>query len=107
MFYLHSIDSSSESFSLCNTPVLSLRKHNWKVFETAKAAKKAGHDRLSTSSLGVPGSASQSMLGIGEESGAETASVSARSSMYFSDADGESGVSDGYGGDLESLYGYV
>ena len=45
------------------------------------------------------------MLGVGEESGAEMGSVSARSSMYFSDGDGESGVSDGYGGDLESLYG--
>ena len=62
---------------------------------------------MSTSSLGGACSASHSMLGVGDESGAETASVSARSSMYFSDGDGESGVSDGYGGDLESLYGYV
>ena len=50
-------------------------------------------------------SGSQSMLGVGEESGAEMSSVSARSSMYFSDGEGESGVSEGYGGDLESLYG--
>ena len=81
------------------------RRHNWKIFETAKAAKKANHDRLSTSSLGMPESTSQSLLSIGEESGAEMGSVSARSSMYLSDGDGESGVNDGYSGDLESLYG--
>ena len=83
------------------------RRHNWKIFETAKAAKKASKDRLSTSSLGVADSGSQSMLGVSEESGAEMGSVSTRSSMYFSDGEGESGVSEGYGGDLESLYGYV
>ena len=81
------------------------RRHNWKVFETAKAAKRAGKDRLSTSSYGMADSGSQSMLGVGEESGAEMSSVSARSSMYFSDGEGESGVSEGYSGDLESLYG--
>ena len=53
----------------------------------------------------MPESTSQSLLSIGEESGAEMGSVSARSSMYLSDGDGESGVNDGYSGDLESLYG--
>ena len=68
------------------------RRHNWKVFETARAAKKAGHGRLSQGS---------SRLGV---ESCESASVSARSSLYMSD--GESGLSDGgYGGDLESLYG--
>ncbi|XP_052812866.1 trafficking kinesin-binding protein 1-like isoform X2 [Mya arenaria] len=64
------------------------RKHTFKVFETAKAAKGASHHN----------SCSASMLGASEDS----RSASQRSSMYFSD--NESGVGEAHGSDLDSLY---
>ncbi|KAK3577177.1 hypothetical protein CHS0354_037516 [Potamilus streckersoni] len=79
------------------------RRRNWKVFETARAAKKAMHSvSPGVSSLQVPGSSNQSMLGL-DDLGSQTTSV--RSSMYLSDGGEESVHSDGYNADLDSLYG--
>ncbi|KAL3854814.1 hypothetical protein ACJMK2_014059 [Sinanodonta woodiana] len=79
------------------------RQHNWKVFETARAAKKAMHSvSPGISSLHVQGSSNQSMLGL-DDLGSQTTSV--RSSMYLSDGGEESAHSDGYSADLDSLYG--
>ncbi|KAL5005743.1 hypothetical protein ScPMuIL_016901 [Solemya velum] len=82
--------------------------HNWKIFETARAAKRAARRRrtssMSTSTtssyLQVPGG--NSSMGSGGDSG-ESNTVSARSSMYLSDT--ESAVSDGYSGDVDSVHG--
>lgn len=73
------------------------RIHNWKIFETARAAKKATQKmkerRSSSLLLKVPSG----------ESSTESASTSVRSSLYLSD--GESFASDGYNADLESVCG--
>lgn len=91
--------------------------HNWKIFETAKAALKQGSSRHSLpgsrSSLGP--SASQSMMNLGHsppsassldmsrnDSGGESASVSTRSSMYFADME-ENGTPSDLAG-FNSLY---
>lgn len=91
--------------------------HNWKIFETAKAALKPGSSRYSLpgsrSSLGP--SASQSMMNLGHsppgassldishnDSGGESASVSTRSSMYFADMEESEAPSDLAG--FNSLY---
>lgn len=93
------------------------RVHNWKIFETAKAALKPGSSRYSLpgsrSSLGP--SASQSMMNLGHsppgassldishnDSGGESASVSTRSSMYFADMEESEAPSDLAG--FNSLY---
>lgn len=74
------------------------RIHNWKIFETARAAKKAAAQKMkerrsSSFLLKVPSG----------DSSAESASTSVRSSLYLSD--GESFASDGYNADLESVCG--
>ncbi|XP_045179167.2 trafficking kinesin-binding protein 1-like isoform X3 [Mercenaria mercenaria] len=72
------------------------KKHTWKVFETAKAAK--AHARNASGS-----SCATSMLGASLADNEDSRSVSQRSSMYFSDT--ESAVSENCAGDIESLYG--
>ncbi|XP_061165446.1 trafficking kinesin-binding protein 1-like isoform X1 [Saccostrea echinata] len=91
--------------------------HNWKIFETAKAALKAGNSRGSIpgSRSSLAPSVSPSMLNLGHsppgassldmsrnDSGGESASVSTRSSMYFADVEGSEAPSDLAG--LNSLY---
>ncbi|KAK3082835.1 hypothetical protein FSP39_006648 [Pinctada imbricata] len=91
--------------------------HNWKIFETAKAAKKVGSSRgssLAGSRFSLR-SAGSSMMHLappselsshntsGHDSGGESGLISQRSSMYFSED--ESVQSDGYNADLDSLYG--
>ncbi|XP_078323513.1 trafficking kinesin-binding protein 1-like isoform X5 [Crassostrea virginica] len=91
--------------------------HNWKIFETAKAALKTGVSRQS-----LPGSrssrapsASQSMMNLGHsppgassldmshnDSGGDSASISTRSSMYFADMEENEPPSDLAG--FNSLY---
>lgn len=93
------------------------RVHNWKIFETAKAALKTGGSRQS-----LPGSrssrapsASQSMMNLGHsppgassldmshnDSGGDSASISTRSSMYFADMEENEPPSDLAG--FNSLY---
>ena len=100
--------------------IYSIRVHNWKIFETAKAAKKAGSSRGSSLagsrfSLRSAGSIMMQLAPPSEmdshntsrnDSGGESGAVSHRSSMYFSED--ESVQSDGgYSADLDSLYGYV
>ncbi|XP_036361126.1 trafficking kinesin-binding protein 1 isoform X7 [Octopus sinensis] len=74
------------------------RIHNWKIFETARAAKKASQrmkdKRSSSLFLKAAG---------GDSSTPGSASVSVRSSLYLSD--GESFISDGYNADLDSMSG--
>ncbi|XP_060553261.1 trafficking kinesin-binding protein 1-like [Ruditapes philippinarum] len=72
------------------------KKHTWKVFETAKAAK-------SPARHGSGSSCATSMLGASLADNDDSRSVSQRSSMYFSDT--ESAVSENCTGELESLYG--
>ncbi|XP_064598414.1 trafficking kinesin-binding protein 1-like isoform X4 [Liolophura sinensis] len=80
---------------------LDRRMHNWKIFETARAAKRASERRAtSRNSLLVPGSHSSR----GCES-VESAPSSVRSSLYLSD--GESAMSDGYSADMDSSHGSV
>uniref|UniRef100_A0A0L8GQ34 HAP1 N-terminal domain-containing protein n=2 Tax=Octopus bimaculoides TaxID=37653 RepID=A0A0L8GQ34_OCTBM len=75
------------------------RIHNWKIFETARAAKKASQrmkdKRSSSLFLKAAG---------GDSSTPGSASVSVRSSLYLSD--GESFISDGYNADLDSMSGW-
>ncbi|GAB1600514.1 trafficking kinesin-binding protein 1-like isoform X2 [Argonauta hians] len=74
------------------------RIHNWKIFETARAAKKASQrmkDKRSSSLF--------LKAGGGDGSTPGSTSVSVRSSLYLSD--GESFISDGYNADLDSLSG--
>ncbi|XP_064598413.1 trafficking kinesin-binding protein 1-like isoform X3 [Liolophura sinensis] len=79
---------------------LDRRMHNWKIFETARAAKRASERRAtSRNSLLVPGSHSSR----GCES-VESAPSSVRSSLYLSD--GESAMSDGYSADMDSSHGF-
>lgn len=87
--------------------VFTHRKHNWKIFETARAAKAAGSHS---------GSCSASMLGTSDLHSDDSYSVSQRSSMYFSDTEsavGDSSLVSGAtggvkgekkGSDLDSLY---
>lgn len=107
--------------------------HNWRIFETAKAAKKASnkHNGLSNSnSFGTEktsgisgmsglsglstlslndsldsGARSPAMSGVASSAGKLGTNMSNRSSMYFSET--ESVQSDGYTADLDSLYGDV
>ncbi|VDI26774.1 trafficking kinesin-binding protein 1 [Mytilus galloprovincialis] len=72
--------------------------HNWKVFETVKAAKKSGSRCSSIRSGSHLGASNYSL-----NDSIESAPVSNRSSMYFSDL--ESGPSDATGSDLDGLYG--
>ena len=74
------------------------RVHNWKVFETVKAAKTSGSRCSSIRSGSHLGASNYSL-----NDSIESAPVSNRSSMYFSDL--ESGPSDATGGDLDGLYG--
>lgn len=75
--------------------------HNWKVFETVKAAKKSGSRCSSVRSSSCMGASNHSLNDSGESLSA--LSVSNRSSMYFSDVD--SGPSEHAGSDLDGLYG--
>ncbi|XP_076089486.1 trafficking kinesin-binding protein 1-like isoform X2 [Mytilus galloprovincialis] len=72
--------------------------HNWKVFETVKAAKKSGSRCSSIRSGSHLGASNYSL-----NDSIESAPVSNRSSMYFSDL--ESGPSDATASDLDGLYG--
>ncbi|KAJ8319826.1 hypothetical protein KUTeg_001413 [Tegillarca granosa] len=92
------------------------KAHSWKIFETVKAAKKAAassqppsrrsyssNASLCSSNLFVPGYSPSSCNISLNHSGESTKNTSNRSSVYLSD--GESEVSEGYHGDLDSLYG--
>ena len=72
--------------------------HSWKVFETVKAAKKSGSRCSSVRSSSCMGVSNYSL-----NDSVDSAPISNRSSMYFSDVD--SGPSESAGSDLDGLYG--
>ena len=76
------------------------RVHSWKVFETVKAAKKSGSRCSSVRSSSCMGVSNYSL-----NDSVDSAPISNRSSMYFSDVD--SGPSESAGSDLDGLYGYI
>ncbi|XP_071101204.1 trafficking kinesin-binding protein 1-like isoform X2 [Haliotis cracherodii] len=72
------------------------KAHNWKIFETAKAAKKASKKSPNSMSPG-----SNSLSPSGAESDSASAPNSKRASFYMSETES----ADGYSADLDSLHG--
>lgn len=75
------------------------RVQNWKIFETARAAKKAASKSSRESSVRMSTSASSSMQ--------DPNSLNPSNVPSNAPSDNESFHSDGYNGDLDSLYGWV
>ncbi|XP_046555440.1 trafficking kinesin-binding protein 1-like isoform X2 [Haliotis rubra] len=72
------------------------KAHNWKIFETAKAAKKASKKSPNSASPG-----SNSLSPSGAESDSASGLNSKRASFYMSETES----ADGYSADLDSLHG--
>ena len=77
---------------------VSFRAQSWRVFETAKAAKKAA----AKAALSSSSTSRMSISASGDVTGPSSICDSSRLSVCTSDV--ESQASDGYSGDLDSLY---
>ncbi|XP_041374534.1 trafficking kinesin-binding protein 1-like isoform X3 [Gigantopelta aegis] len=69
------------------------RKQSWKIFETARAAKKASSKKRFSSSTSL------------SQTGADSSDTEQRKGAMFSFSDTESVKSDGYSADNDSIYG--